>query len=333
MEPTGEHHEPTRSRRARPHGDAGVAGLFLLPSAVVLAVFGIYPLFAAFVLSLRGRGAPPGGFVGFANYGTVLRDDPEFWRSLGVTLWYVLGTVPTTLVLGYAVAELLHRRLRGLPFYRALFFLPYVVSPVAAAAIWRWIYDTDYGLANALLRRFGQEPLEWLNEPAGVMQVLGEAAGFAVPGWAAGPSLALVCIILASIWHMLGFAVVVLLAGLSAIPSEVTEAARIDGARGWALLRRVKVPLLSPTLFFLLVVFIIRAFQTFSQLYVLSPDNRGGPVASTRNVTLYIYLAFRENTTSQGPAYGSTVAFLLFLLILLLTLAQFRFLGRRVHYQ
>lgn len=312
--------------------EAWLAYALLAPSAVLLAAFGFYPLLASFALSLRARGPAAGEYIGLANYVAVLRADPDFWRALGVTLWFVLGTVPATLVLGYLVAELLSQPIRGRAFYRALFFMPYIVSPVAAAAIWRWIFDTDYGLANAALLEVGLKPLTWLNESTGVVELIGRGVGAPVPPWAAGPSLALACIIVVSVWHMLGFAVVVLLAGLTLVPAEVTEAARLDGARGWSLLRQVRLPLLSPTLFFLLVVFTIRAFQTFSQIYVLSPDRRGGPEGTTRNVTLYIYLAFREYG-SLGPAYGSTVAFLLFAIILTLTVIQFRALERRVHYQ
>jgi multiple sugar transport system permease protein len=320
-----------QSRRGR-RRDAGLAYLLLAPSAVLIATFGFFPLLYAFLLSLRGPGTLPGGFVGLSNYATILGRDSDFWHSLGVSVFFVLGTVPATLVTAYLLAELLHRPLRGRGFYRSLFFMPYIVSPVAAAAIWRWIYDRDYGLANAALLKFGWQRLAWLNEPTGVLELTGRALGWHVPPWAAGPSLALVCIIVVSIWHMVGFAVVVLLAGLSGVPGDVVEAARIDGATGWPLMRHVKIPLLSPTLFFLLVVFTIRAFQTFSQLYVLSPDNRGGPAGSTRNVTLYIFLAFRE-FSSLGPSYGSAIAFLLFAIILALTLIQFRLVGRRVHYQ
>jgi multiple sugar transport system permease protein len=175
--------------------------------------------------------------------------------------------------------------------------------------------------------------LRWLSEETGVFQMLAEAVRVDLPDWAGGPSLALMCIIGFGVWQSLGFAVVVLLAGLAAIPPDVMEAARLDGARGWALLRAVKLPLLSPTLFFLLVIFVIRAFQTFTQVYVLSVDNRGGPNESTRNITLYIVQSFNENAARLGAGYGSAVAMLLFLIILALTLLQFRVLGRRVHYQ
>jgi multiple sugar transport system permease protein len=331
----------TRSPRRGAWKEAGLAYLLLAPSALILGAFGFVPLLNALMLSFREWRSVPGGFVGFSNYEKALTADPAFWQSMGVTVQYVLGTVPATIVLGYLLAELLHSRIRGLPFYRTLFFLPYIVSPVAAAAVWRWILDPNVGLANAVAARLGVGHLlvgplsgepQWLRESTGIFQLLGNAAHVEMPAWAAGPSLALVCIILVSIWHSVGFAVVVLLAGLAAIPGEVTEAAQIDGARGWSLMRRVKLPLLSPTLFFLLVVFTIRAFQTFTQIYVLSVDNRGGPAGTTRNVTLYIVECFRTLEARLGPGYGSTIAMLLFVVVLTLTLVQFRVLGRKVHY-
>lgn len=322
---------PATPLRARARWkEAALAYSLLAPSALILGFFGFAPLVNAFLLSLREWKLSPAGYVGLGNYQQALADE-QFWKSVGVTLYYVLGTVPAILVVGYLLAELLHSRIRGLPFYRTLFFLPYVVSPVAAAAVWQWILRPDVGIASALARRVGWEP-RWLQEEEGILHLLGNWMHVPVPDWAGGPSLALVCIIVVSIWHSLGFAVVVLLAGLSAVPADVIDAARIDGARGWRLMRHVKLPLLSPTLFFLLVVFTIRAFQTFNWIYILSVDNRGGPAGTTRNITLYIVESFHFNAPRLGPGYGSAVAILLFLVILVLTLAQFRFLGRRVHY-
>lgn len=317
-------------RAARRWREAALAYLLLLPSAAILGSFGFLPLLNAVAISLRDWRLAPGGFVGLENYRQALHA-PELWQSFLVTLYYVLGTVPPTIVLGYLLAELLHSRIRGLPFYRALFFTPYIVSPVAAAAVWKWILNPNFGVATALAQRFGWEP-RWLLESKGVVALLAQPLGVELPAWAAGPSLALACIITVSVWHGLGFAVVVLLAGLAAVPTEITEAARLDGARGWHLLRNVKIPLLSPTLFFLMVVFTIRAFQTFTQIYVMSVDNAGGPDGTTRNITLYIVQSFNDNAPRLGPGYGSAVAILLFVVVLALTLLQFRVVGRKVHY-
>ena len=324
-------------RRARGAGnrrrwnEAAFAYLLLAPSAIILGAFGFWPLLRAFLLSFQEWKLVPAGFVGLQNYQQALTAEPEFWQSLWVTVYYVLGTVPPTIVLGYFLAELLHARIRGLAFYRTLFFMPYIVSPVAAAAVWKWILNPNFGIAQAVAGRFGCEA-RFLQESTGIFTLLGQALRVPVPEWAAGPSLALVCIIGVSVWHSLGFAVVVLLAGLSAVPTDITEAARLDGARGWSLMRSVKLPLLSPTLFFLLIVFTIRAFQTFTQIYVLSTDNRGGPEGTTRNITLYIVQSFYDNAPRLGPGYGAAVAVLLFLVILALTLLQFRVLGKKVHY-
>ena len=327
--PAGRAHSGIPRRRRQ---EAILAYLLLLPSALVLGLFGFAPLVNAVLLSFREWRNTPGPFVGWANYQRAFTQEPEFWQSLGVTVWYVLGTVPVTLVVGYLLAEMLHTRLRGLAVYRTLFFLPYIVSPVAAAAVWKWILNPTFGVANAAVAPLGVRP-QWLLEEQGVFRLAGSALHVDLPGWAAGPSLALVSIMGVSIWHGLGFAVVVLLAGLSAVPSGSIEAARLDGAGGWRLIRDVKIPLLSPTLFFLLVVFTIRAFQTFTQLYVMSIDGRGGPAGTTRNITLYIFESFNVNAPRLGPGYGSAVAVILFLIILALTLLQFRVLGHRVHYE
>lgn len=326
---------PARSpsfRARRKQEEAVLAYLLLLPSTLILAAFGFWPLVNAAWLSLQEWHTVPGGFVGLANYRQAFTAEPAFWKSLQVTVWYVLGTVPATLILGYLLAELLLTRIRGLGLYRVLFFLPYVVSPVAAAAVWKWIYNPNFGLANAVTDRLGFHS-RWLFEDTGVFRMAADTLHLSLPAWASGPSLALVCIIAVAIWQNLGFAVVILLAGLSAIPADVTDAARLDGARGWGLVRYVRLPLASPTLFFLMIVFTIRAFQSFTQVYVLSPDGRGGPNETTRNLTLYIVQSFNENAARLGPGYGAAVAMALFGIILLLTLVQFRVAGTQVHYQ
>lgn len=318
-------------RRRRLDHEALLGFLFLLPSAIILGCFGFFPLLYAFYVSLHKWTLIQGPYVGLQNYVQALTEEPGFWLALKVTLWYVAGTVPATIALGFLLADRLHGRLRGVAFYRILFFTPYIVSPVAAAAVWRWIYHPQYGAANAVLEALHLPSQRWLLEPQGVFAIAAGLAGIELPAWVAGPSLALLCIIVVTIWHSLGFAVVVLLAGLAAIPDEITEAAQLDGAAGWALLRYVKLPLLSPTLFFLLIVFTIRSFQTFNQIYVLTPQ--GGPGGTTRNITMYIFSSFYENTARLGYGYGAAVAFLLFVMILALTLLQFKLVGARVHYR
>jgi ABC-type sugar transport system permease subunit len=305
------------------------AAICLLPSAAILLAFHIGPLGYAFFVSLHEWTLRAGPYVGAGNYRALLAD-PGFRQSVGVTAWYVLGTVPLTLLLGYLVAELLQREVRGRGLYRVLFFTPYVVSPVAAAAVWKWVFASGTPTINHWLAARGLDVPDqiWLLQPRGVFELAAGAVGHHLPSWAAGPSLALCCIMLVTVWTSLGFAVVVLLAGLSQVPAELIEAAQLDGAVGWRLRRHIVWPLLSPTLFFLLVVFTIRAFQAFNQIYVMTPR---GLLGRTTTVTFYIYQTAFE-AGGKGTGYGSAVAFVLFGIILALTLAQFRLLGRRVHY-
>ncbi|MCC7490822.1 MAG: sugar ABC transporter permease [Fimbriimonadaceae bacterium] len=303
----------------------------LAPSAVVITAFHLWPLLYAAWVSLHDWGIKQGPLVGLANYREAL-GSAKWWQSLGVTGWYVLGTVPATLLLAYLIAELLNRPLRGRSFYRVLFFTPYIVSPVAAAAVWRGLFSRVSLPVNHWLVAHGWQINEsgiWLIEPRGLFQWIAEAHGASVPSWAHGPSLALCCIMVVAIWTNLGFATVVLLGGLSQIPTEVLEAARLDGATGWRLRRQIIWPLLSPVLFFLLIVFVIRAFQAFSQIYVLTGQN--DLLGTTSTATYYIWQeAFQSG--GKGPGFGSAVAYLLFVMVLALTWLQFAVLGRRVHY-
>lgn len=300
--------------------------LFVGPAALVLGAFSLFPVGYAFYVSLHDWGVVKRGFVGLENYGRAL-GDPEFGRAMAVTAWYVLGTVPVTLVLALLVANLLSRRIWGRAVYRTIYFLPYVTSVVAAAAVWLWIfYPTEFGLANAVFDGLGLPKQDWVEEAQGVFQLVGEHFGLAVPGWAAGPSLALVCVMVFSVWGSVGFHVVVLLAALSNVPREIYEAAELDGATGWQRLRSVTVPLISPTLFFLLIVSTIRAFRVFGQIYVMASKETA---RTAHNVTMYIFHLI-YNVNEYG--YSSAIAMLLFVIILLVTLVQFRVVGRRVHY-
>jgi multiple sugar transport system permease protein len=303
--------------------------LFIAPAALILAVFWVYPLGDAFYLSMHSNAirGDAGRFVGAANYRTLLAGG-EFWRSLRVSLWFLAGTVPATLTLGFCFASLLFNKIRGLGMYRTLYFLPYVTSTVAAAIVWRWIFSQQpSGLANVVLGWLGGAPERWCAEGTGVFVLLAEAVGVHhLPAWAGGPSLALVCVIFFSVWQTMGFDIVVFLAGLSALPREVFEAADIDGATGWRRLWYVTLPLLSPTVFFLSVVSVIRSFQAFNQIYVLTTEER---TASTQNLAMLIYNKFM---VSGNTGLATASAVLLFVILLALTVFQMRVLGTRAHY-
>jgi len=301
--------------------------LYIAPAGLLLITFSFYPLIYAVWMSMHsGWGKPAQRFVGISNYSELLTG-AEFWNSLGVSVWYVIGTVPIALALSFFIANLLFQKLRGLGLYRTIYFLPYVTSTVAAAMVWRWIFSPGTaGAANTFLDWFGIPAQRWYYQSAGVFALVGEHFGISLPEWAAGPSLALVSVMIFSIWHALGFDVVIFLAGLSAVPREIYEAAEIDGAGSSRKMWHVTLPLISPTLMFLAIVSVIRSFQTFNQIYVLTREQSMG---STQNLTMLIFNQF-YGVFNYGTATATAV--LLFLIMLGLTVLQLRIVGPRVHY-
>jgi len=296
------------------------------PALALLLVWQVFPTLYAFYLSLfdRVNFLRPAAFAGLQNY-RLLLEDPLFWRALGNTFWYVVFTVPTGLLLATFVAILLNTQVAFLGLYRTLFFLPYITALTAAAAVWRWIYHPEFGFLNWLLHTPG---LDWLNTPTGVFALLLRPLGVELQGFLAGPSLAFVAVMAMSVWHFLGYQVVILLAGLQAIPKEYYEAAELDGASFFQKHRLITWPLLSPTTFFLFTLGLIGAFQVFTQVYVLTPT--GGVLQDTLTLAFYLYnKGFRDSDFS----YASAIAMVTFLVILALTLVQRRLLEKRVNYE
>lgn len=300
-----------------------VAALMLAPALAILLGFGLIPMAYAVYMSLYDLTGPEPRYVAADHYTEALTGEP-FQDSLLVTLYYALGTVPIALVLSFFLAYALFRidSFRGI--LRTAFFLPYVTSTVAAAMIWRVLLEPSYGVANQLLGLAGLPAQRWLLEPRGVLYLLTDGA---VPA-GVGPSLALCCVILFEIWRSTGFMVVIFLAGLAAVPRELEDAARVDGASTLRSIRHVTLPLLSPTIFFLAVVGVIGAFQAFSSFYALTGGR--GPLNTTQNLTVYIY----SNLYEFGRlGYGAAVSVLLCVAIAVLTLLQWRIARRRVFYQ
>ncbi len=310
--------------RSRRLGDAPIAAFLLSPALVVLSCFGLLPLGYSVFLSLFGGKFGRGPFVGLSNFTEALSSS-DFWRSLLVTVYYAAGTIPVTMTVSFFIAYGLFHVVRSRSFFRTIYFLPYVTSAVAAAMVWRAILNAQFGMANTMLAWFGVEPLNWLLEPRGVLHLISDGR---IPA-AVGPSLALCCVILFDFWHSSGFMIVIFLAGLTSIPRELEEAARIDGAGPLQVIGRIVLPLLSPTIFFLAIVSVIKSFQAFNSFYALTGGGRG-PADSTQNLIVYIYSSFYEY---QRWGYGAAVATLLCLAIVALTLLQWRFVGRRVHYE
>jgi ABC-type sugar transport system permease subunit len=304
--------------------DAPLALFLLSPALAVLGLFGIAPLFYALYLSLFNTRRPDRPFIGLANYSRALTQS-GFWKSLLVTVYYVVGTIPITMALSFFIASLLYRIGRGRGFFRTVYFLPYITAVVAAATVWASLLHPQDGPVNSLLVWLGFNPKSWLLESRGALWAFSN-------GWIPaniGPSLALFCVMLFEIWHSSGFMVVIFLAGLTAIPRDLEEAARIDGAGWLQATRNVTLPILSPTIFFLLVVSTIKAFQAFNSFYAMTGNGRG-PQNTTQNLTVYIYANFYE---FGRIGYGCAVATLLAAGIVLMTVIQWRVASRRVHYE
>lgn len=308
------------------------AYLYILPAFVIIATFHIIPVFYAIYISLHKGPINKFVWVGLDQYIRAL-SGKEFWNSLVTTFMYAGLTMPFTLALALFFAYLLYQpfvKARGL--FRALFFLPYVVSTVGSSIIWAWIFDPRSGLANFALKPVGIQPLRWLIEPSGIGELIAKNMGWTIPSWANGPSLALIAISIFSIWQMLGYDIVIFLAGLTNIPGELYEAARIDGANGAQLFRHITIPLLAPTTFFVIVISVIGSLQSFNHIFTMNraaAQSLGGPLGSTSTLTVYM---FDQLYSYSNYGYATAIAILLSLIILAFTLFNFRFLGRRVQY-
>jgi multiple sugar transport system permease protein len=294
----------TRSRK-----EALAAWLFILPDCIGLLVFVAIPMVLALSLgffSVNGFGAYK--FVGLANYNRMLRD-PLFIKSLGVTIVYVICLVPGLYISGLGLALLVRQRIPLIGLWRSLFFMPYVVSLVVVALIWKVILIEKIGFINRMLELVGLPGRAWLGDP----------------------KLALGAVLAVTIWFLMGYYMVIFLSGLQEIPREYYEAARIDGASSWNMFTHITLPLLQPTSFFVLLVSTVSAVsgsQAFDLIYVMT---NGGPANSTSLAVFYIYQqAFKFNNYGYAAAMASVVVVVLLLLtVLLFALTR----GGRFHLQ
>lgn len=251
--------------------------------------------------------------------------DDDVFRGFNVTVMYAVFSVPLQLTLGLGLAVLLFQNIRGKSFFRMIYFLPYITPFAATSVIFTLLFSHRSGSpANRMLQTIGLDTQVWLQSPRGIFQVI---FGNIVPDQLAGPALALVVIILYTVWVYAGYSAVIFLAGLGGIPKEMYEAARIDGANSWQQFRFITLPLLSPTTFFLTLIATIGTFQAFTQIFLL---RQPGSYNAVDTINIYIY----EELRSSAPdyAYGSAMAFVLFGVILVLTLVQNRYAQRRVFY-
>jgi multiple sugar transport system permease protein len=297
--------------------------LFLAPALVIIGVFHFFPLFYAFYISLHRWRLLKGPYIGFDNYVTAL-NERQFWTSFMNTVWFAFVTVPVTMVLALVLAYLLFQRVKFLGLFRTIYFLPYVTSVVAAAAVWAWVFSPRNGLANEMLSWIGIGPQRWLPEPRGIFLLVSQGLGIGWPGWLEGPSLALVAITALQIWHNLGFQIVIFLVGLGAISRELYDAARVDGANERQVFFRITLPMLSPTIFLIAIISTIDAFKVFAPIYQMSTganvgSRPGGPLGTTETSVVYV---LNQIFGSVRYGYGAAVAMLLFVVIMSLTLFQ-----------
>jgi multiple sugar transport system permease protein len=276
----------------RRHEEATIAALFLTPDVLGLVLFVAVPvLFAGYVSLFRWDGLGQMAWVGSENY-RQLSADPKWWASLRVTGVFAVLHVPLLLVASLALALLVNRKIRARNMFRIAYFVPVAISLVIMSILWGYILEPSFGVLNYLLGLLGVGPQPWLSS---VEQAL--------------PTLVAI-----SAWKFMGYYMIIFLAGLHAIPGEYYEAARVDGAGRWQTFWSLTLPLLKPVTFFVLVIIIIRSFQVFDQVYVLT---QGGPAYSTYVVVYYIYeLAFRH----MKLGYAAAASVVLFAILLVLTL-------------
>jgi ABC-type sugar transport system permease subunit len=269
-----------------------------------------------------------GGWLLISELPTViLSGDEDMWEGLKVTIFYSLGTVPFQLSISMFLAILLFQKMAGSELFRMLYFLPYVTPYVASAAVFRQMFSIrPQAPVNQVLKFFGFDSLAWIQEPKGIFELLGNSLGVSVPTWAVGPSLALVVIMIYSIWVFVGYDTVIYLAGLGNISTELIEAAEIDGAGRWQIFRHIIFPLLSPTTYFLSLISIIGTFKAFAHIYVMRHEFALGTVDT---FSVSIFLEFFDKTRF---GYASALAFVLFAIILVLTIINNRIQGARVFY-
>ena len=257
----------------------------------------------------------------------VASGDPDLWEGLKITVFFSAGTVPLQLASALFLAVLLFQKLRGSAAFRIIFFLPYVTPAIASAAVFKSMFSSRFtSPANLALGAFGIEPQLWIREPTGIVKMLAEGFGLTVPAWADGPSMALMVIILLSIWTFVGYNTVIYLAGLGNIPGELTEAAEIDGASKWEVFRHITFPLLSPTTYFLSLLAIIGTFKAFNTIWIV---REGAALGTTDPFSVVIFLEFFQKLRY---GYASALAFVLFAIIISLTVINNRIQGARVFY-
>lgn len=281
---------------------------FILPTMLGLLILNIIPIFQTIYQSFFKTGAFGRGniFVGTENYERLFSDG-MIWQALLNTLKYAIIEVPFSIAIALVLAVLLNRKMRGRSIYRAIYFLPMVAAPAAVAMVWSWLYNTRFGLLNHLLGKIGLGPVEWLSDP----------------------NISIVAVAIVGIWSVIGYNMVLFLAGLQEIPRDYYEAAEIDGANSVQQFFKITVPLISPTMFFVVVTRVIASMQVFDTIFMMI--DRSSP-ALTKTQSL-VYLFYRYAFVENNKGYGSAIVVLLLCIIMVITVFQMIAQKKWVHYE
>lgn len=297
--------------KARRHWGGGymferrfAAFMFVLPSLLFLAVFVVYPIISAFYLSLhRYNLLEPPVWDGLGRY-LLLMEDVRFYKALGNTMLFALMTVPVGTAISLLLAVLINQPLRAIYFFRTAYYLPVVTSFVAVSFIWLWIYEPQFGVLNQILEFLGLPTFAWLRDP----------------------KTAMLSIAILSIWKNAGYNMIIFLAGLQGIPTYLYEAAEIDGASATQRFWHITVPMLSPTTFFVFVVYFIGALQMFTQSWILT---QGGPLDSTLTV---VYLIYQNGFEFLKMGSAAAMSVILFIFIAIVTYINTRIVRYDTHF-
>jgi multiple sugar transport system permease protein len=281
--------------------------LFVFPTMIGLIVLNIIPIFQTIIQSFYkvgdfGRGNV---FVGFEQYINIFKDQ-QIWQAMGNTFLYTVIEVPVSIVIAFIMAVILNQKVPGQTVFRTIFFLPMVAAPAAVAMVWRWLYNSNFGLLNHILTAIGMNPAVWISNPGGVV-----------------PSIAAI-----GIWSCVGYNMVLLLAGLQEIPKDFYEAAEIDGV---GIIRKhifITVPLLSPTLYFVAVTRTIAALQVFDLIFMVM-DKANPALPKTQSL---VYLFYQYAFVQNNKGYGAAIVILLLAIIMIITIIQQQIQKHWVHY-
>jgi len=282
------------------------AYIMIFPTFIGLMILNIIPAIQTLILSFENAGAfGKSTWAGLDNYKKLIQD-PDVIQAVYNTLGYTIVSVPAIVILSLIVAVLLNQKIKGRSVYRTIYFLPMVAAPAAIAMVWRWLFNSEYGLINYLLSIIGINGPKWITDP----------------------NIALISIVIVGVWSAIGYNMVLLLAGLQEIPNDYYEAASIDGASPLRKFFTITVPLVSPTLFFVVVTSIISAFQVFDIIFMMI-DKTSTAIKNTQSL---VYLFYKHSFVLNDKGYGSAILMLLLAIIMIVTVIQVKCQKKWVNY-